>query len=70
MESESLSQTRELEGESPGALGAAARHVSMAVLSLSQALRQSQSSHTAADYNERPGWLCASSAWQTGKPFP
>lgn len=27
MESESLSQTRELEGESPGALGAAARSV-------------------------------------------
>lgn len=35
-------------------LRAAVRRVSVAVLSLSQALLQSQTSHTAADYNERP----------------
>lgn len=70
MEFESLSQARELEGESPGVLGAVAGCVSVAVLSLSQALRQSRTPHTAADYNEWPGWLCASSVWQIGKSFP
>lgn len=55
-------RVQELSGLRPG--------VSVALLSLIQALLQSQTSHTAAGYNERHGWLCASSAWQTGKSFP
>lgn len=46
MESESLSQTRELEGESPGALGAAARRVCGATVSNPGSATESDLTHS------------------------